>query len=301
MGSPKYGALVWSGDIDSSFAQMKQQIKCAINMGVAGIPYWISDIGGFEGTAPADVYKRWLAFGLLSTHSRLHGSNSYRVPWLFGDEAVDVCRYFSKLKNSLMPYIFTNAVETSKTGVPSMRAMVMEFDDLGCEDCDRQYMLGDSLLVAPVLSEEGDVDYYLPAGEWTHLLTGETVQGGGWRHGKYDFFSLPLFVRENTILPIGACDAQPVYDYADGTVLHIYALKDSASRVICDSEGNEILTVKAERNGNAVSIKLNGKYQKMSIMLHGVSEAANLTGAAAKTENGAVVLTELTSEVKFDI
>lgn len=291
----------WGGDCNSTYPSMSESLRGGISLCMSGFGFWSHDIGGFEGTAPADVYKRWLAFGLLSTHSRLHGSNSYRVPWLFGDEAVDVCRHFSKLKNILMPYIFTNAVETHTTGVPSMRAMVMEFDDLGCEDCDRQYMLGDALLVAPVFSKDGEVDYYLPAGEWTHLLSGETVQGGGWRHGKYDFFSLPLFVRENTILPIGACDAQPVYDYADGTALHIYALRTEASRVVCDSEGNQILSVTATRNGSEISVKLDGEHQKMSIVLHGISEISSLTGAKAAQENGTVVLTELSSEVNFHI
>ncbi len=85
-------------------------------------------------------------FGLLSTHSRLHGSNSYRVPWLFGEEAVDVLRRFTNLKCTLMPYLFSNAVYTHKTGVPTMRAMVLEFpQDIPCADLDRQYMLGESL------------------------------------------------------------------------------------------------------------------------------------------------------------
>ena len=142
-------------------------------------------MSGFEGTAPADVYKRWAAFGLLSTHSRLHGSNSYRVPWLFskegeenGEESVAVVRKFSELKCTLMPYMFSTAVNTHKTGVPTMRAMVLEFpDDIPCEDLDRQYMLGDSLMVAPVFTKEGDVTYYLPEGKWKLTSTGEIYDG----------------------------------------------------------------------------------------------------------------------------
>ncbi len=94
---------------------------------MSGFGFWSHDISGFEGTAPDDVYKRWAAFGLLSTHSRLHGSNSYRVPWLFDEEAVDVVRKFTNLKCTLMPYLFAAAVETHNTGVPTMRAMVLEF------------------------------------------------------------------------------------------------------------------------------------------------------------------------------
>lgn len=87
-------------------------------------------MGGFEMTAAPDVYKRWLQFGLLSTHSRLHGSKSYRVPWLFDEEAVDVCRKFTKLKLRLLPYLYSMAVKSHKTGIPSMRAMIMEFNDV---------------------------------------------------------------------------------------------------------------------------------------------------------------------------
>ena len=155
----------WGGDCSSTYVSMAESIRGGLSLCLSGFGFWSHDIGGFEGTAPAHVYKRWLAFGLLSSHSRLHGSGSYRVPWLFGEEAVEVCRYFTELKCRLMPYLYAKAVEASETGIPMMRAMLLEFDDLGCEDCDRQYMLGDSLLVTPVLREDGGVDYYLPKGK----------------------------------------------------------------------------------------------------------------------------------------
>ena len=129
---------------------------------------WSHDIGGFENTAPAHVFKRWLAFGLLSSHSRLHGSSSYRVPWAYDEEAVNVTRHFTQLKCRLMPYLYDTAMQATEQGLPSMRAMLLEFpDDPAAEMLDRQYMLGDSLLVAPVFSEEGEASYYLPEGKWT--------------------------------------------------------------------------------------------------------------------------------------
>ena len=147
---------------------------------MSGFGFWSHDISGFEGTAPDDVYKRWAAFGLLSTHSRLHGSNSYRVPWLFGEEAVDVLRRFTNLKCTLMPYLYSNAVYTHKTGVPTMRAMVLEFPPgHPLRRLDRQYMLGGDLLVAPCLHQGGGhVDYYLPEGTWTSFLDNRVVEGG---------------------------------------------------------------------------------------------------------------------------
>src|SRR5690606_16999936 len=119
----------------------------------------------------------------LSSHSRFHGSRSYRVPWSFDEEAVEVTRIFTHLKMRLMPYLFQSGQEAAASGTPLMRPMMLEFpDDPAVAYLDRQYMLGPDILVAPVFSAEGDVEFYLPDGEWTHLLTGERVTGGGWRH-----------------------------------------------------------------------------------------------------------------------
>ncbi len=144
---------------------------------MSGFGFWSHDIGGFEQKANAEVYKRWCAFGLLSSHSRLHGASSYRVPWLFDEEAVDVLRYFTRLKLSLMPYLYRAAVQAHQEGTPVLRAMLLEFpDDPACDTLDRQYMLGDDLLVAPVFSADGVVDYYVPAGRWTNILDGKVIQ-----------------------------------------------------------------------------------------------------------------------------
>ena len=266
VGGQKY-PVHWGGDCDSTYVSMSESLRGGLSLCLSGFGFWSHDIGGFEGTAPADLYKRWLAFGLLSSHSRLHGSNSYRVPWLFGEEAVDVCRYFARLKNTLMPYLYTKALETHETGVPMMRAMMLEFDDLGCEDCDRQYMLGDAIMVAPVMREDGMVDYYLPKGTWTHLLSGETAVGGGWNRGQYDFFSLPVFVRENTILPVGAHADRTEYDYADELTLRIYCLAEGATarRTVCDIHGNIILTASAERTGDVITVRLAGKSDSVCV------------------------------------
>lgn len=272
VGSQKY-PVHWGGDCDSTYVSMSESLRGGLGLCLSGFGYWSHDIGGFEGTAPAHIYKRWLAFGLLSSHSRLHGSDSYRVPWLFGEESVEVCRYFSQLKNRLMPYLYDQAVENHRTGVPMMRAMMLEFDDIGCEDLDRQYMLGDSILVAPVMRQDGCVDYYLPKGKWTHLLSNEVVDGCGWRRDSYDFFSLPVFVRENTILPVGKYDDRTEYDYAEGLTLRIYQLADgaSAARTVCDTQGKVILTVKAQRSGDTITVMLSGKTDSVTVEQVGTS------------------------------
>src|SRR5699024_6944892 len=158
--------------------------------------YWSHDIGGFEGTPDPAVFKRWVAFGLLSSHSRLHGSNSYRVPWLFDQEAVEIARGFTRLKQSLMPYLREAAAETTARGIPMMRPMALQFPaDPSCRYLDRQYMLGADLLVAPVFTADGTLEFYLPEGAWVHVLDGEQLTGGRWYTRSYGFDSLGLFAR----------------------------------------------------------------------------------------------------------
>ena len=187
--------LHWGGDCESTFEAMAETLRGGLSLGLSGFGFWSHDIGGFEGTPNAALFKRWLAFGLLSSHSRLHGSNSYRVPWSVDEESADVCRFFAELKNSIKPYLMKAGAEAHEKGVPVLRAMFLEFpDDPACAYLDRQYMLGPDLLVAPVFSED-EVTYYVPDGEWKNLLTNDTVKGGRWITEKHGFLSLPLLVR----------------------------------------------------------------------------------------------------------
>ena len=287
----------WGGDCLATYESMAESLRGGLSLTMSGFSFWSHDIGGFEMTASPDVYKRWLQFGLLSTHSRLHGSESYRVPWLFGEEAVDVCRKFTRLKLRLMPYLYQMAVKSHKTGIPSMRSMVMEFEqDPAVKYLDMQYMLGDSILVAPVFNKESRVQYYLPEGTWTHLLSGETRQGGKWYEEVYDFMSLPVFVRENTLLPVGANEETADYEFADGVQIQMYELKDgcSAQCVVPDRKGETALTVRAERSGGRIVLESEGKNENMTWLLRNIKEAAAVSGAAesTSTEEGLAIRPE---------
>ena len=223
----------WGGDNSASYISMAETLRAGLSMSHSGFGYWSHDISGFESTAPADVYKRWCQFGVLSSHSRLHGSSSYRVPWLFDEESCEVLRRFVRLKCRLMPYLYGAAVEAHEHGAPMMRPMMLEFpDDPACDMLDRQYMLGQSLLIAPIFRKDGQVQYYLPEGTWTSLLSGSAAQGGRWQTETHDFMSLPLMVRPGTVLPMGRCDSRPDYDYLDGLELHVYALPEGESRTV---------------------------------------------------------------------
>lgn len=169
----------WGGDCESTFNGMAQSLRAGLSLTSSGFGFWSHDIGGFEGAFPDPaVYKRWVAFGMLGSHSRLHGSTVYRVPWLFDEEdekngvalvpgqtAVDVVREFTKLKLELMPYVYQLGLQPHVNGTPVMRSMFVEFpDDPASRTLDRQYMFGPSMLVAPVFTYSGEVSYRFRCG-----------------------------------------------------------------------------------------------------------------------------------------
>ena len=242
----------WGGDNDSSFASMAETLRGGLSLGLSGFGYWSHDIGGFEGTPDPLVFKRWLAFGLLSSHSRLHGSDSVRVPWAFDDEAVDITRRFTHLKHTLMPYLGRVADEARTDGLPMLRHLMLEFpDDRSALHVDTQYMLGDALLVAPVLDPDGDVDVYVPEGTWTSLLDGSTVTGPRWVRQRHATDSLPVLVRPGTVLPLGADATRPDYDWAHGVTLAAYGLADGDEReVVVPSSSGGATTFTVRRDGD---------------------------------------------------
>lgn len=275
----------WGGDCYADYGAMAESLRGGLSLGLSGFGFWSHDIGGFENTAPAHVFKRWLAFGLLSSHSRLHGSHSYRVPWAYDEESVETARFFTKLKCSLMPYLYDTAAQAHEQGLPVMRAMVLEFpDDPACLYLDRQYMLGGCLLVAPVFSEQGEVEYYLPRGRWTRLLTGETEEGGRWIREAHGFLSLPLWVRPNSFVAVGAVDIRPDYTYAEDADLRLYALEDGqrAQVQVRDTKGNVTLTVSAAREQQALRIHYAGTGAAFRISLYGMGTVAAVEGSGVE-------------------
>lgn len=254
----------WGGDCSAEYSSMAETLRGGLSLCASGFGYFSHDIGGFEATASPDVYKRWCAFGLMSTHSRLHGSTSYRVPWAYEDDtpenpenACAVLRFFTKLKGRLMPYLFSQAVKTSSTGVPMMRAMVIDFaEDPACLFLDRQYMLGDNLLCAPVLSEDGVVQYYLPEGKWTDIITGETIEGGRYVKKKCSYLEMPVLAKLGSIIVYGDFNNSFEYDYINNANAVIYNLEDgkSSETEVYDIDANRVMSMKAERNGNEICV-----------------------------------------------
>lgn len=259
----------WGGDCFSDYTSMWETLRGGLSLCLSGFGFFSHDISGFESTGTPDLYKRWTAFGLMSTHSRYHGNSSYRVPWSFDEESCGVARHFTKLKGRLMPYLWANAVRTSRTGVPMMRAMVVDYThDKGAQTADTQYMLGDSLLVAPVFSEDGSCSFYLPAGGvWTDIQTGETLPGGTWYERRYDYYGMPLYARPDSIIVYGRYEGRTVYDYADGMRIVIYGLADghTVRAEVYEASGVLSAEIEAVRKGSLIEVSVTGSSSSFTV------------------------------------
>lgn len=221
-GSQKYGALVWSGDIHSSFASLRNQLAAGLNMGMAGIPWWTTDIGGFHGGNPDDpefqeLLVRWFEYGTFCPVMRLHGerqplkepmgteggaacvSGADNEVWSFGEEAYGILTDHLFLREKMKPYITELMAAAHEKGTPVMRPLFYDFpEDAKAWEIEDQYMFGPDVLVAPVLyAEQRTRQVYIPEGTWKHLFTGEVYEGGKTYEVDAPLANIPVFVRNN--------------------------------------------------------------------------------------------------------
>jgi alpha-D-xyloside xylohydrolase len=218
-GSQRFGAAVWSGDVYSTFASLRAQLKAGLNMSLSGIPWWTSDIGGFRGgdpTSPSfrELVVRWFQFGAFCPIFRLHG---HRLPntddfngapnevWSFGEDAYQIIKQYLFMRERLRPYIMEQMHHAHATGIPPMRPLFVDFPtDPVCYQLEDEYMFGPDLLVAPVVEAEArSRSVYLPSpSRWTNAWTGEAQEGGHWITGEAPLERIPLFLRGDAQLPI---------------------------------------------------------------------------------------------------
>jgi alpha-D-xyloside xylohydrolase len=196
----------------------------------------------------------------------------------------------------MMPYLFAHALEARDKGIPLMRAMLLEFpDDPTCNYLDRQYMLGESLLVAPVFTDDSIVTYYLPVGRWTNFFSGETTIGPGWVREAHDFMSLPLMVRPNSVIALGNHDDRPDYDYADSVTLQVYQFEDGshASVEIPSLTGEIQTTFDVKREGRTIIVERDGKSKEWQLLLVSILAIASVEGATVKKTPQGVIITPI--------
>ncbi|KAI0078161.1 hypothetical protein K474DRAFT_1706714 [Panus rudis PR-1116 ss-1] len=256
----------WGGDCESTFEAMAETLRGGLSLTLSGFAFSSHDIGGFEGHPPPEIYHRWVAYGLFSSHSRLHGSMSYRVPWQYGEEAAQYMARFLDAKHRLMPYLYHLALQGNSKGHPMQRAMFLEFpEDRTTHYLDRQYMLGPSLLVAPVfVPQEEESKYYIPAGRWTSFFHPKrTIVGPRWVKERVPIDEIPVWVRPGTVLCLGPAGiGRPDYNFAENIEVVVY---EPAEGQVVEAEvptgkGKEIAgVVTAECINGEVVVKTSGK------------------------------------------
>lgn len=194
-------------------------------------------------------------------------------------------RFFTKLKGRLMPYLFAQAVQTSITGVPMMRPMVVDYaDDIACRYLDQQYLLGDNLLCAPVFREDGVANFYLPEGKWYDIITGKTLEGGKYHAVTCTFLEMPVLAKPNSIITFGAFEDQFEYDYLDGADFLICNLEDGkkASATVYDTQAKEVLTLRAARCGNKICIDAGETVKTFTVSVAGTDKMITMHDGKAE-------------------
>lgn len=232
-GMQRYASFLWSGDVYSTWETLKTHIPIALNTALSGIPYWGTDIGGFVPTREftAELYLRWFQFGAFCPLFRCHGRTwKLRLPWgwntgdpgpieinnyngaaipdssqLHDTRVEPTCRKYLELRYRLLPYLYSAVHECATTGMPIMRALWLHFpDDPKAVECGDQYLWGRNVLVAPVVEKGATTRrIYLPRGAWYDFWTHERVEGGREINRPVDLETMPLYVREGSILPLG--------------------------------------------------------------------------------------------------
>lgn len=200
-GSQRY-PLHWGGDAATTNTGLQGTLRAGLSLGLSGFTFWSHDVGGFVTESPEELYRRWLPFGFLTSHTRIHGAPPTE-PWLYGKDFTDYFRKCAEMKYRLMPYVYSEAVTSSANGWPMMRALLLEFpDDPGAWRVDDEYMFGSSILVAPMMEAGSSRDVYLPGkGKWIDYQTGR-VYTPGWH--RIDTAEMPvvIMVKDGTALPI---------------------------------------------------------------------------------------------------
>jgi len=295
-GSQRY-PLNWVGDTQCTWDAMAAALRAGLSLSLSGIPFWSHDIGGFwnnvnlaRGPDP-ELYIRWAQWGLLSSHSRFHGVRG-REPWWYGEEAIETVRRFAQIRYRLLPYLWSSANQSVERSLPLVRPMVLEFpDDPTCQHIDSQYMLGPSLLVAPVFEPGGRVRVYLPAGRWHDFWTEETVEGPCWREVTMPLDRLPVYVRDDSLLPF-APEMTYVGERAwDPLEVAVRVSTEASLRVQGEGVG---LAIEARRENGGLALELEGRASlKLRFLAPDVREAT-VSGDAEdvrqERENGSMTL-----------
>ena len=198
-GSQRY-ALHWGGDAATNNIGMLGDLRGGLSFGLSGFSFWSHDMGGFVTASPEDIYRRWLPFGFLSSHTRAHGAPPTE-PWLISESFTDAFRACAEMKYKLMPYVYAQAKDCSERGLPMVRALLVEFpEDPGAWLVEDEYMFGSQILVAPLMESGNSRTVYLPRGKWIDYQNGKVYEGG-YQTIEADKIPAIILVRDGSLIP----------------------------------------------------------------------------------------------------
>ena len=260
-GSQRY-PVHWGGDPANTDSAMAGTLRAGLSFGLSGFSFWAHDIGGFVKSCPEDLYRRWTPFGMLSSHTRSHGSPPTE-PWEYGKDFMDAFRKADEMRYRLMPYIYAQAADCSRRGLPMVRAMFVEYpDDPGSWLIDDQYFFGSDILVAPLFENGKLRDVYLPPGKWIDYQTGNFYEKG-WHRMQAADIPVVVLVKDGAVIPhIKLAQSTADMDFSK-IELKVYAVnRENAEGLVCLPSDKQLHEIKlSKRGGNFVIINdpLSGK------------------------------------------
>ena len=260
-GSQRY-PLHWGGDAENSDGGMLGTLRGGLSLGLCGFSFWSHFIGGFPYSTPEDLYRRWLAFGVLTSHSRCHGTPPTE-PWEYGEEFIDDFRRTVELKDRLMPYVYAQAAHACREGHPMLRTLFFEYpEDRTSWLVEDQYFFGTDILVAPLMEEARSRDVYLPPGRWSDYQDGKTYEGTRWHHLHAGEIPIIMLVRDGAAIPHARLAQSTERIEWDEIELKVFGTEDSAEGYFCDSEESGLHVLRLAREGNGFALEedpLDGK------------------------------------------
>ena len=287
-GSQRY-PVHWSGDGIATWPDLPCTLRSGLSLGLSGFPFWSHDIGGFVGNPTPELYARWVQLGMFSSHARAHGAPP-REPWAYGPQAEAIYRQYTELRYRLLPYLYSQAVESVQRSLPLLRALVVEFqDDPTVYAIDDQYLFGDSFLVAPIMTETNRRRVYLPAGDWVDYWTKNLLTGGRWLDIKAPLEILPLWVRAGAIVPMGPqqqyVDEKPL----DPLTLELYTPGQAGAFTIYDQghpQNQVSYTLDRAAEGEThLTVSVGPTVGQVELICYGPSvQAASVNGAIVPVE-----------------
>jgi alpha-D-xyloside xylohydrolase len=263
-GSQRY-PLHWGGDAETTNMGMVGTLRGGLSFGLSGFAFWSHDMGGFVTSSPEDLYRRWLPFGFLSSHTRAHGAPPTE-PWLYNESFVNAFRQSAELKYRLMPYVYAQSKECCEKGLPMVRALFVEFPhDAGSWLIEDEYLFGSQILVAPMMESGTERNVYLPAGKWVDYQTGKIYEGG-WHNIQIGTIPAIILVRDGSVLPhiqLAQCTDEMDWSQIE---LKIYAVDTKeALGLLCLPSDNQLHSLKVTVKTH--QIKADGLENKIKLKI----------------------------------